>query len=72
MIDYHTYVITESDQGTASMKGAFCINEWLIKEGYLVLNNPPIDILNITKCDVNWKKTKRGAGAGIMQEFFSI
>jgi predicted AlkP superfamily phosphohydrolase/phosphomutase len=37
IIDDYTYVMLVSAHGTASMKGAFCINEWLIKKGYLVL-----------------------------------
>lgn len=73
MIDDNTYVITVSDHGTTSMKGAFCINEWLIKEGYLVLNSPPKDVTDITKCDVNWGKTKAwGWGGYYARIFFNV
>jgi predicted AlkP superfamily phosphohydrolase/phosphomutase len=57
MIDDDTYVLMVSDHGTASMKGAFCINEWLIKEGYLVLKNYPPSVTDLDKCDVDWEKT---------------
>lgn len=73
IIDDDTYVITVSDHGTASMKGAFCVNEWLIKEGYLVLKNYPSDIRDITKCDVDWSKTTAwGWGGYYARIFFNI
>jgi predicted AlkP superfamily phosphohydrolase/phosphomutase len=56
-VDDDTYVLVVSDHGTASMKGAFCINEWLIKEGYLVLKKYPDSVTDLDKCEVDWEKT---------------
>ena len=36
LIDDDTYVITVSDHGITSMKGAFCINEWLCCNGDVI------------------------------------
>lgn len=57
IIDDDTYVLVVSDHGTAAMQGAFCINEWLIKEGYLVLKNYPNSVTDFDKCEVDWDKT---------------
>jgi predicted AlkP superfamily phosphohydrolase/phosphomutase len=55
------------------MKGAFCINEWLIKEGYLVLKNYPKEITDINHCDVDWEKTKAwGWGGYYARVFFNV
>jgi len=70
IIDDDTYVLVASDHGTASMKGAFCINEWLIKEGYLVLKNRPASITEIEKCDVDWEKTTAWGWGGYYARIF--
>ncbi len=73
IIDDNTFVLLVSDHGTASMKGAFCINEWLIKEGYLVLKNYPKSISEIEKCDVDWEKTTAwGWGGYYARIFFNV
>ena len=67
-----------SDHGVKRMKGGFCVNEWLIKEGYLVLketketqdcttNN---DIISIEKADVDWSKTKAWGWGGYYARIF--
>ena len=73
IIDDDTYVLVVSDHGTASMKGAFCINEWLIKEGYLVLKKYPDLITDLEKCAVDWEKTTAwGWGGYYARVFFNI
>ncbi len=69
-IDDDTYVLLVSDHGTASMKGAFCINEWLIKEGYLVLKRYPESITYLDKCDVDWEKTIAWGWGGYYARLF--
>jgi predicted AlkP superfamily phosphohydrolase/phosphomutase len=70
MIDSDTYVLVVSDHGTASMKGAFCINEWLIKEGYLVLKKYPDSVTDFDKCEVNWEKTTAWGWGGYHGRIF--
>ena len=40
-VDQNTTVLVVSDHGAKRMKGAFCINEWLIEQGDLVVNEMP-------------------------------
>ena len=70
MVDNDTYVLVVSDHGTASMKGAFCINEWLIKEGYLVLKKYPDSITDFDKCEVDWEKTTAWGWGGYHGRIF--
>lgn len=70
VIDDDTYVLIVSDHGTASMKGAFCINEWLIKEGYLVLKKYPESVTYLDKCDIDWEKTIAWGWGGYYARLF--
>jgi predicted AlkP superfamily phosphohydrolase/phosphomutase len=70
IIDNDTYVLLVSDHGTASMKGAFCINEWLIKEGYLVLKKYPNSVTELEKCEVDWEKTTAWGWGGYYARLF--
>jgi predicted AlkP superfamily phosphohydrolase/phosphomutase len=73
LIDDDTYVLLVSDHGTASMKGAFCVNEWLIKEGYLVLKEYPENVSEIEKCKIDWEKTTAwGWGGYYARIFFNV
>ena len=73
IVDDNTYVLVVSDHGTASMKGAFCINEWLMKEGYLVLKKYPDSVTPLEKCDIDWEKTTAwGWGGYYARIFFNI
>ncbi|MBD3226576.1 MAG: nucleotide pyrophosphatase [Candidatus Lokiarchaeota archaeon] len=73
IIDKNTIVIVVSDHGGKPMTGCFCINEWLIKEGYLVLNEYPDQMTSLDDCDVNWAKTKAwGWGGYYARVFFNI
>jgi len=72
-VDDNTYVLVVSDHGTASMQGALCINEWLIKEGYLVLKKYPDSVTYLEKCDVDWEKTTAwGWGGYYARIFFNV
>jgi predicted AlkP superfamily phosphohydrolase/phosphomutase len=70
IVDEDTYVLVVSDHGTASMKGAFCINEWLIKEGYLVLKNYPESVTDLEKCEIDWDKTTAWGWGGYYARIF--
>jgi predicted AlkP superfamily phosphohydrolase/phosphomutase len=68
--DGNTAVIIASDHGTKSMKGAFCINEWLINEGLLVLNKYPDKVVDIDKADVDWENTTAWGWGGYYARIF--
>lgn len=53
-----TVVLVLSDHGAQRLDGGFCVNEWLVREGLLVLNEYPREISPFNKLDVNWEKTK--------------
>jgi len=53
-----TSVIVVSDHGAKAMRGAFCINEWLIREGLLVLQSPARAPTRFTPAMVDWDRTR--------------
>jgi adenylyl-sulfate kinase len=70
VVDDETYILVVSDHGTSSMKGAFCINEWLIKEGYLVLKKYPDSLTELDKCEVDWDRTIAWGWGGYYARIF--
>jgi predicted AlkP superfamily phosphohydrolase/phosphomutase len=68
-----TAVFVLSDHGSKAMKGAFCVNQWLIAEGFLTLNKQPEGVTEIDKADINWSKTKAwGWGGYYARIFFNL
>lgn len=52
-----TAVMVVSDHGAKRMEGGICVNEWLIKEGYLKLKQYPEKLTPIEKAAVDWGNT---------------
>jgi predicted AlkP superfamily phosphohydrolase/phosphomutase len=46
------------------MDGGICINEWLMREGYLTLKSMPEKPAPIEKCDVDWDRTRAWGSGG--------
>lgn len=63
-------VMVVSDHGAKAMQGMFLINEWLIKEGYLVLKKYPDEVTKLEKCEIDWSKTKAWAWGGFYSRVF--
>lgn len=59
-----TAVLVVSDHGAQAMMGGLCINEWLKREGYLVLEHQPDGIVPLEKCEVDWSRTTAWATGG--------
>ena len=73
LVDDNTLVIMVSDHGAKRMKGAFCVNQWLIKKGYLKLKKPPPRGTSLTKAEVDWSKTRAwGWGGYHARIFFNV
>lgn len=70
LLDENTSIIIASDHGAKRMKGCICINEWLIKEGYLVLKEKPHSIIDLEKANVDWGKTKAWGWGGYYARIF--
>lgn len=60
-----TSVSIVSDHGAKRPDGGVCINEWLRREGYLVLKSPPAQAgTPLAKCDVDWSRTRAWGEGG--------
>jgi predicted AlkP superfamily phosphohydrolase/phosphomutase len=69
-VDQDTTVLVVSDHGAKSMKGAFCINEWLIEQGDLVVNDMPQSQISFDHLDVDWSRTKAWGWGGYYARIF--
>ncbi|MFT5195435.1 MAG: putative AlkP superfamily phosphohydrolase/phosphomutase [Cellvibrionaceae bacterium] len=67
-----THVIVVSDHGAKKMDGGICINEWLVRKGYLVLkNDPPVGAIStLEKLEVDWAKTTVWGDGGYYARIF--
>ncbi len=62
--DEDTTVMVVSDHGARPMHGAICVNEWLMREGYLVLEEPPQGITPFHAVRVDWDRTRAWGEGG--------
>ena len=53
-----TAVWVVSDHGSKRMDGGFCFNDWLIREGLLVMKEPVSEKRRFNFADVDWSQTK--------------
>lgn len=65
-----TVVLAVSDHGAKRMKGAFCINEWLIEQGDLVVKSRPAAPTSLDDLEIDWTKTKAWAWGGYYARVF--
>ena len=69
--DCTTFVL--SDHGSKGMLGAFCVNQWLEREGYITFKTKPATITDIDKAQIDWTKTKAwGWGGYYARIFFNV
>ncbi|MGI0084584.1 MAG: alkaline phosphatase family protein, partial [Nitrososphaerales archaeon] len=54
--DCVTFIL--SDHGSKGMHGAFCVNEWLEREGYLTFKTQPTSMMDLDEAEVDWARTK--------------
>jgi predicted AlkP superfamily phosphohydrolase/phosphomutase len=69
--DGNTVIMIVSDHGARAMHGGFCINEWLIERGHLVLREPPS--ARAAPLDhelVDWSRTTAWAEGGYYARVF--
>ncbi len=70
LLDDETILLVVSDHGAQRLDGGFAINEWLIREGLLVLNEYPKTLTPFDKLNVNWSKTKVWSEGGYYASVF--
>ena len=70
LVHKDTTVFVVSDHGAQKMEGSVCVNDWLIREGYLVLHEMPVMPTPFTKLKVDWSKTKAWGDGGYYSRIF--
>lgn len=67
-----TTVLIVSDHGAKRMDGGICINQWLWRNGWLVLKTPPPagDIIRFEDADVEWSRTRAWSSGGYYARVF--
>ncbi len=70
LLDNDTLVLVVSDHGAQRLDGGFVVNEWLVKEGLLVLDEYPKQVTPFGKLKVNWAKTKVWSEGGYYARVF--
>lgn len=70
LFDDKTTVLVVSDHGAQKMEGGICINEWLIKEGYLALAEPPDGVIPIGKAKIDWPGSMAWGEGGYYSRIF--
>jgi predicted AlkP superfamily phosphohydrolase/phosphomutase len=70
LLDQDTLVLVVSDHGSQRLDGEIAINEWLIREGLLVLHEYPAAITTFDKLNVNWSQTRVWSEGGYYAHVF--
>jgi predicted AlkP superfamily phosphohydrolase/phosphomutase len=70
LVDDDTLVLLVSDHGAQALAGGFCVNEWLVREGLLVLDEYPGTVTPFGKLAVNWEKTRVWSEGGYYARVF--
>lgn len=69
-IDKNTAVLVVSDHGAKRMKGAFCINEWLIEQGDLVVKEKPQSPVSLDEVEIDWSRSRAWGWGGYYARLF--
>ena len=75
LLDDETVMLVVSDHGAKGMEGGFAVNEWLRREGLLVLKEEPRyeGLVPFEKVEVDWEKTTAwGAGGYYARIFMNV
>lgn len=65
-----TTVMVVSDHGAGPMVGGICLNEWLLREGYLALKEPVTELTKFSTSLVDWSRTKAWGDGGYYGRVF--
>jgi predicted AlkP superfamily phosphohydrolase/phosphomutase len=68
--DEDTAVLVVSDHGAKRMDGGICVNEWLRREGYLVLREEPEAAVRLTPDLIDWPRTTAWGEGGYYSRVF--
>jgi predicted AlkP superfamily phosphohydrolase/phosphomutase len=65
-----TIMLVVSDHGAQRLDGGFCVNEWLVQQGLLVLDEHPSVLAPFDQLKVNWAKTRVWSEGGYYARVF--
>jgi predicted AlkP superfamily phosphohydrolase/phosphomutase len=66
-----TAILVVSDHGAKKMDGGICVNEWLLREGWLSLAEPrPAAVTALEKLAVDWANTRTWGEGGYYARIF--
>jgi predicted AlkP superfamily phosphohydrolase/phosphomutase len=68
--DEETAVLVVSDHGAKRIDGGICINEWLRREGYLVLKEDPPGAVSLKPEMIDWARTTAWGEGGYYCRLF--
>jgi len=72
-VDEDTAILVVSDHGARAMHGGVCLNEWLMRQGYLVLQETLEGRKRIEDCSIDWSRTRAwGSGGYYGRIFFNV
>jgi predicted AlkP superfamily phosphohydrolase/phosphomutase len=57
LADRDTAVLVVSDHGARRMEGGLCLNEWLVRQGYLALSRAPATPARLDDVAIDWDRT---------------
>lgn len=70
LFDDQTAVFVVSDHGAQKMEGGICVNEWLMREGYLSLTEQPQGITPFASARIDWSRTRAWGEGGYYSRMF--
>jgi len=70
LLDEDTVVLVASDHGAQRLDGGFCVNDWLRREGLLVLKEEPAEPSPFSPKMVDWTKTRVWSEGGYYARVF--
>ncbi|MGQ0538032.1 MAG: alkaline phosphatase family protein [Gemmatimonadaceae bacterium] len=70
LLDDNTAVLVVSDHGAQALRGGFCVNEWLLQQGLLVLQEYPDTITPFANVKVDWQRTRVWSEGGYYARVF--
>lgn len=70
LVEEDTTVLVVSDHGARSLDGGFCLNEWLVREGYLALKEEPEGPVRLEEAGVDWGRTRAWGAGGYYGRIF--
>lgn len=70
LLDEETVVLVASDHGAQRLDGGFCVNEWLVREGWLALREYPKEVTPFDRLAVDWDRTRAWSEGGYYARVF--